>query len=116
MGVMFGWGAGTGVANVALSLSTEIPRKSLNMGNVRTHKRKQAKHERKRALPPPAPPCAAAAYMSKSALRHRRLYEQMYAVPATAGHSFGVGCLHPVLDGGKEPLEAKVREDRNTLF
>ena len=43
------------------------------------------------------------------------IYEWMHAVPATAGHSFGVGCLHPVLDGGQEPLEAKVREGRHTL-
>ena len=58
-------------------------------------------------LPPPPPsPCAA---------RRLRLYEQMRAVPATAGHSFDVGCLHPVLDGGQEPLEAKVREGPHTL-
>ena len=70
--------------------------------------------------PPPPSPCAAALrrrrlYEQISALRRRRLYEQMLAVPAAAGHSFGVGCLHPVLDGGQEPLEAKVREGRHTL-
>ena len=59
---------------------------------------------------PPPPPLSSCA-----ALRCRRLYEWMHAVPAAASHSCGVGCLHPVLDGGQEPLEAKVREGRHTL-
>ena len=59
--------------------------------------------------PPPPSPCALAA------LRHG-LHEQIVrAVPAAAGHTCGVGCLHPVLDGGQEPLEAKVREGQDTL-
>ena len=56
-----------------------------------------------------------AAAATALAVRRRRLYEQMRAVPAAAGHSFDVGCLHPVLDGGQEPLEAKVREGPHTL-
>ena len=59
---------------------------------------------------PPPPPLSSCAL-----LRRRRLYEQMLAVPAAASHSFGVGCLHPMLDRGLEPLEAKVREGRHTL-
>ena len=47
-------------------------------------------------------------------LRHG-LEQIARAMPAAAGHTCGVGCLHPVLDGGQEPLEAKVRESQDTL-
>ena len=50
---------------------------------------------------------------SLCALLRRRL--QMCAVPAAASHSCVLGCLHPVLDGGQEPLEAKAREGPHTL-
>ena len=39
----------------------------------------------------------------------------MRTVPAAAGRACGVGRLHPVLDGGQEPLEAKVREGAHAL-
>ena len=87
------------------------------MGNVSTQKKTGKTRKETCAAAPGAALRRRRLYevMSKSALRHRRLYEQMYAVPAAAGHSFGVGCLHPVLDGEQEPLEAKVREGRHTL-
>ena len=48
-------------------------------------------------------------------LRHGLNEQIVRAVPAAAGHTCGVGCLHPVLDGGQEPVEAKVRESQDTL-
>ena len=48
-------------------------------------------------------------------LRHGLHRQIVRAVPAAAGHTYGAGCLHPVLDGGQEPLEAKVREGQDTL-
>ena len=47
-------------------------------------------------------------------LRHG-LEQIVRAVPAAGGHTCGAGCLHPVLDGGQESLEAKVRESQDTL-
>ena len=62
---------------------------------------------------PRAPATNARALVLRGA--HKLHARVMHTVPAAAGRACGVGRLHPVLDGGQEPLEAKVREGQDTL-
>ena len=62
---------------------------------------------------PRAPATNARALVLRGA--HKLHARVMHTVPAAAGRACGVGRLHPVLDGGQEPLEAKVREGAHAL-